>query len=140
MTEGFWDKVLLLKGLYDQTLDPVAQRWKLTRMELDLLLFLHNNPDHATAAEAVRLRRWTKSHVSAAAHSLEEKGLLPSPIRRATAKPCFSPRCPPPGLSFRRGGRPSGHFFAPCAGTSPPKRSGRWTPLRKKSPGTSGTP
>ena len=36
MTEGFWDKVLLLKGLYDQTLDPVAQRWKLTRMELDL--------------------------------------------------------------------------------------------------------
>ena len=50
MTEGFWDNVLLLKGLYDQALDPVAQRWKLTRMELDLLLFLHNNPDRATAA------------------------------------------------------------------------------------------
>ena len=76
MTEGFWDNVLLLKGLYDQALDPVAQRWKLTRMELDLLLFLHNNPDRATAAEAVRLRRWTKSHVSAAVHALEEKGLL----------------------------------------------------------------
>lgn len=76
MTEGFWDKVLLLKGLYDQTLDPVAQRWKLTRMELDLLLFLHNNPDRATAAEAVKLRRWTKSHVSAAAHALKARGLL----------------------------------------------------------------
>ena len=85
MTEGFWDKVLLLKGLYDQTLDPVAQRWKLTRMELDLLLFLHNNPDHATAAEAVRLRRWTKSHVSAAAHSLEEKGLLSLRIEKLDA-------------------------------------------------------
>ncbi len=140
MTEGFWDKVLLLKGLYDQTLDPVAQRWKLTRMELDLLLFLHNNPDHATAAEAVRLRRWTKSHVSAAAHSLEEKGLLSLAHPPGNRKTLPLTPLPAPGLSFRRGGRPSGHFFAPCAGTSPPKRSGRWTPLRKKSPGTSGTP
>lgn len=76
MTEVFWDHVLLFKGLYDQTLDPVAQRWKLTRMELDLLLFLTNNPLHNTAAEAVRLRRWTKSHVSAAVHSLRDKSLL----------------------------------------------------------------
>lgn len=76
MIGGFWDNALLLKGLYDQALDPVAQRWSLTRMELDLLLFLHNNPDRATAAEAVRLRRWTKSHVSAAVHSLMDRGLL----------------------------------------------------------------
>ncbi len=76
MTELFWDNVLLFKGAYDQALDPVAQRWKLTRMELDLLLFLSNNPLHNTAAEAVRLRQWTKSHVSAAVHSLQRKGLL----------------------------------------------------------------
>ena len=76
MTEEFWDSVLLFKGLYDRTLDPVAQRWALTRMELDLLLFLHNNPGSATAAEAVRLRQWTKSHVSAAVHSLKVRGLL----------------------------------------------------------------
>ena len=71
MTGIFWDNVLLFKGLYDQTLDPVAQRWNLTRMELDLLLFLHNNPTRNTAAEAVRLRRWTKSHVSAAIRDLK---------------------------------------------------------------------
>lgn len=76
MTGDFWDNVLLLKGLYGQALDPVAQRWALTRMELDLLLFLHNNPGHATAAEAVRLRQWSKSHVSAAVHSLRARGLL----------------------------------------------------------------
>ena len=70
------ENLLLFHKLYDQALDPVAQEYKLTRMELDLLLFLHNNPDHNTAAEAVRLRRWAKSHVSAAVHSLEEKGLL----------------------------------------------------------------
>ncbi len=76
MTEAFWDNVLLFKGAYDQALDPVAQRWKLTRMELDLLLFFANNPTHNTAAEAVRLRQWTKSHVSAAVHALQRRGLL----------------------------------------------------------------
>lgn len=76
MTEAFLENVLLLKEAYDRALDPVAQRWGLTRMELDLLLFLHNNPDHATAAEAVRLRQWTKSHVSAAVHALKARGLL----------------------------------------------------------------
>ena len=76
MYEELWDKLLLFKGLYDQALDPVAQRWKLTRMELDLLLFLHNNPTHNTAAEAVRLRQWTKSHVSAAVHALKARGML----------------------------------------------------------------
>lgn len=76
MTDAFWDDVLLFKGVYDQALDPVAQKWKLTRMELDLLLFLANNPAHNTAAEAVRLRRWTRSHVSAAVHSLQSRNLL----------------------------------------------------------------
>ena len=76
MSGSFWDNALLFKGLYDQALDPVAQRWALTRMELDLLLFLANNPGRNTAAEAVRLRQWTKSHVSAAVHSLRAKGLL----------------------------------------------------------------
>lgn len=76
MIETFWADVLLLNGLYDRSLDPVAQQWQLTRMELELLLFLYNNPAHNTAAEAVRLRRWTKSHVSAAVHALQDKGLL----------------------------------------------------------------
>lgn len=76
MFEEFWENMLLFKKLYDEALDPVAQRCGLTRMELDLLLFLHNNPTRNTAAEAVRLRRWTKSHVSAAVHALEDKGLL----------------------------------------------------------------
>lgn len=76
MHQAFWDNILLFRKFYDQALDPVAQVCGLTRMELDLLLFLHNNPEHNTAAEAVRLRRWTKSHVSAAAHSLMEKCLL----------------------------------------------------------------
>ena len=86
MTDAFWDNVLLVHRLYDQILDPVAQRWDLTRMELDLLLFLANNPAHNTAAEAVRLRQWTKSHVSAAVHSLQQKGLLSAAHPEANRK------------------------------------------------------
>lgn len=76
MTDAFWDSVLLFKSLYEQALDPVAQQWSLTRMELDLLLFLSNNPAHNTAADSIRLRKWSKSHVSAAVRALTEKGLL----------------------------------------------------------------
>ena len=71
MIQDFWDDVLLFKGLYDRTLDPVAQRCGLTRMELDLLLFLHNNPDHATAAEAV---------------SITAPAITSEPARRRTSK------------------------------------------------------
>ena len=76
MLEVSLENLLLFHKLYDQAMDPVAQGCGLTRMELDLLLFLHNNPTHNTAAEAVQMRRWTKSHVSAAVHTLEAKGLL----------------------------------------------------------------
>ena len=76
MLEVSLENLLLFHKLYDQTMDPVAQGCGLTRMELDLLLFLCNNPAHNTAAEAVRLRQWTKSHVSAAVHALRQKGLL----------------------------------------------------------------
>ncbi len=76
MLEVSLENLLLFHKLYDQTMDPVAQGCGLTRMELDLLLFLCNNPAHNTAAEAVRMRQWTKSHVSAAVHTLERKGLL----------------------------------------------------------------
>ena len=33
-------------------------------MEYDIIMFLHNNPHHNTAAEIVRIRKSTKSHVS----------------------------------------------------------------------------
>ena len=76
MLNLFLENLSAFKKRYDQALDPVAQACGLTRMELDLLLFLHNNPSRNTAAEAVRLRRWTKSHVSAAARALQDRGLL----------------------------------------------------------------
>ena len=39
-------------------------------------MFLHNNPQHNTAAEIVKIRKSTKSHVSTSLKKLEEKGLV----------------------------------------------------------------
>ena len=61
----FWDHLFLFKRLYDQTMDPIAQRWDLTRMELDILLFLANAPAYDTAADIVERRRLTKSKETA---------------------------------------------------------------------------
>ena len=39
-------------------------------------MFLHNDPQHNTAAEIVKVRKSTKSHVSTSLKKLEDKGLV----------------------------------------------------------------
>lgn len=72
----FWENQKLITGLYAQYSKPVCAKYGLTRMEFDILMFLHNNPQFNTAAEIVRMRMLTKSHVSSAVKTLEEKGCL----------------------------------------------------------------
>lgn len=62
--------------LYGKLLAPVCTQYGLTRMELNVLLFLYHNPEYDTASQIVKRRRLTKSHVSMSVRSLEEKGLL----------------------------------------------------------------
>ena len=45
-------------------------------MEYDILMFLYNNPQYNTAADIVKVRKSTKSHVSTSLKSLEDKGLI----------------------------------------------------------------
>ena len=45
-------------------------------MEYDILMFLHNNPQQNTAAEIVKIRKSTKSHVSTSLKKLENRGLV----------------------------------------------------------------
>lgn len=54
----------------------VCDRYGLTQIEYDILMFLHNNPQHNTAAEIVKIRKSTKSHVSTSLKDLENKGLI----------------------------------------------------------------
>ena len=62
--------------LYDRMCAPLCQKYGLTHMEFVVLMFLANNPGFDTAAQIVRYRRLTKSHVSLAVRALLEKGLL----------------------------------------------------------------
>ena len=61
---------------YVRLLEPLCRKWDLTRNELDVLLFLANNPDYDRAVDIVNNRGLSKSHVSLSINSLESKGLL----------------------------------------------------------------
>ncbi len=67
---------LTLKRLYAQEMAILMRSTGLTRMELDVLLFIANNPGFDTAAEIVQLRALTKSHVSRAVEHLTGLGLI----------------------------------------------------------------
>lgn len=75
---ALFDHTSLTKRLYREMLRPVMQRYGLTRMELDILLFLANNPPYDTARDLVRLRLLSKSQVSVSLETLERRGYLSS--------------------------------------------------------------
>ena len=73
---GMMDTLPLAKKKYDALMEPLCRRFELTRNELDVLLFLANNPSFDRAADIVRIRQMTKSHVSLSITNLEQRGLL----------------------------------------------------------------
>lgn len=62
--------------LYARMLAPAREGSGLTQAELDILLFLANNPEYDTASDIVAIRRLAKSNVSVGIRSLEDKGFL----------------------------------------------------------------
>lgn len=64
------DMFCLGKKLYDKCLQPVCDTFGITRNELDIILFLANQPEYDTAADIVSRRKLTKSHVSVSLKSL----------------------------------------------------------------------
>ena len=69
----FWDKHKTITSYYELLSGEVCDQYELTQMEYDIIMFLHNNPHHNTAAEIVRIRKSTKSHVSSSLKKLENK-------------------------------------------------------------------
>ena len=72
----FFDILLKAQKHYGKHLEPVCKQKKLTRNEMDVLLFLHNNPGFDRAADIVNFRGIAKSHVSLAVSQLEARGIL----------------------------------------------------------------
>ena len=73
---SLWDLQQPLRSLYALCVEPVCRNYGVTRTELDILLFLEDNPEHDTAAKIVDRRYLAKSHVSTSIRSLERGGYL----------------------------------------------------------------
>ena len=72
----FWDKHKTITSYYELLSGKVCDKYELTQMQYDILMFLHNNPQNNTAAEIVKIRKSTKSHVSTSLKNLENKKLI----------------------------------------------------------------
>ena len=73
---SFWDDIAAMRSLYSAQLDAVGREYGLARVELDILLFLANNPQFDTATDIVERRCISKAHVSQSVKSLEQRGCL----------------------------------------------------------------
>ena len=72
----FGDQHKTITSCYEMLSRKVCEKYQLTQMEYDILILLHNNPRHNTAAEIVKIRKSTKSHVSSSLKNLESRGLV----------------------------------------------------------------
>ena len=61
---------------YEQCLDGVRQRYQLSRLETNIISFLHNNPGHDTVGEIADTRMLSRGNVSRGADALIKRGLL----------------------------------------------------------------
>lgn len=71
-----WEHQNAIKTLYSRCVEKVCDGHGITRMELDILLFLANNPSYDTATDIIEIRYLSKSQVSASIKLLEQQGFL----------------------------------------------------------------
>jgi len=73
---NYFDTMARAQKGYGRLMEPICKKWNLTRNELDVLLFLANNPEYDRAVDIVNNRGLSKSHVSLSITNLEKRGLL----------------------------------------------------------------
>lgn len=72
----FWDQHKNITLYYEALTKSICDKYDLKQMEYDILMFLHFYPQFNTAADIVKVRKSTKSHVSTSLKVLEQKGLI----------------------------------------------------------------
>ena len=65
-----------MQALYNKTFEPAKEKLGLSMGEIDVLLFLSNNPKYNIATEIVKYRKLSKSYISKAVTTLKDRGLL----------------------------------------------------------------
>ncbi|MBD5522561.1 MAG: MarR family transcriptional regulator [Lachnospiraceae bacterium] len=71
-----WEHQNAIKALYSKCMEGVCAKHSITRMELDILLFLANNPCFDTATDIIEVRYLSKSQVSSSIKLLEQCGYI----------------------------------------------------------------
>lgn len=79
----FFNLTQQFQKTYERLLGCTAESCGVSRIELDILLFLRNNPGCDTAHDIVRIRRIAKSHVSKAVELLYRRGYLSAETDKA---------------------------------------------------------
>ena len=124
MLAEYWESLPLFKRLYQEKLEPVCSEYSLTRMELNILLFLANNPVHDTATGIVEVRHLTKSHVSASVKTLQARGYLQRVFLAGNHKTVHLRLTPAAGPVVEQGRRAQQSFFATLQkGLAPAERA-----------------
>lgn len=72
----FWDQHKAITRYYELLMSYVCEKYQLRQMEFDILMFLYYSPESNTAADIVRARKSTKSHVSTSLQTLEYRRLI----------------------------------------------------------------
>lgn len=86
MLPAFFTRSQGLRKLYCGLFTPLLERWGITQLEMDILLFLANNPPCDTARDIVEKRHLAKSHVSVGVEALVDRGLLERRKREGNRK------------------------------------------------------
>lgn len=73
---NMWEHQNAIKTLYGKCVGDVCEKYGITRIEIDILLFLANNPVFDTATDIIEVRYLSKSQVSAAIKHMEVCGYL----------------------------------------------------------------
>ena len=79
---AFLTGVRRITKLYEGMLEDICRRYRLTRMEANIISFLQNNPGKDTAGDIVELRMFSKSAVSQGAEALIQRKQDPDDRRR----------------------------------------------------------
>ena len=73
---NIFDMTKSLMKLQEKYLESIRIDYKLSRIEVIIITFLHNNPVHDTARDIVEFRMLQRGNVSTAIDSLADKGYL----------------------------------------------------------------
>lgn len=90
------------RKVYEQLESAACSDYGLTLMEMDILLFLANNPEYVTAQDIVEYRMLAKSHVSISVDRLLKRGFL---IKASAQKRNIPLALTPEGMKAVEAGR-----------------------------------